>query len=278
MIYSLDDLVVRIHWMDDEHKMSGWNDTRRNISKHSFYWIYGGSGSFLTEEGIQTFGPGTLLYLKPGLRMSMEAGSEGMDIIMTLTDLIQVTKKPETSLHWSADSLTESIHLPFLHRASPEHLLLWTQRLRNAHRCWVPGSQRGEFQTQAILLELIEEWHRMTTIEESGASESRKSYERIRQELELRYADDLKIRTLCELNHLSTSYVRKLFMRYLGESPKDYLIRIRTEHVKKCLLYTDMPLKAIATNCGFLDEFHLSRTFKRLNGIPPSEYRKVNRQ
>lgn len=35
-------------------------------------------------------------------------------------------------------------------------------------------------------------------------------------------------------------------------------------------------LREAAKNFGFYDEFHFSRQFKKMFGVPPGEYRKVN--
>ncbi len=73
--------------------------------------------------------------------------------------------------------------------------------------------------------------------------------------------------------HLNTS-VSSLAHRYkqaAGNSPKAVLTRLRVESAK-ALLLKGYPLRAVATQVGFADMFHLSKTFKRLEGIPPSVF------
>jgi AraC-like DNA-binding protein len=57
-----------------------------------------------------------------------------------------------------------------------------------------------------------------------------------------------------------------------GESPIATLIRLRV-NLAKSLLVKGYRLKVIAAKTGFTDEFHLSRTFKALEGISPSQFR-----
>jgi AraC-like DNA-binding protein len=42
---------------------------------------------------------------------------------------------------------------------------------------------------------------------------------------------------------------------------------------KRLLRHTSLPLKAIATELGYADQFHLSKVFKRLTGVSPHDYR-----
>lgn len=47
----------------------------------------------------------------------------------------------------------------------------------------------------------------------------------------------------------------------------------RVEKAKYFLNGTELSLHEIAELCGFSSEFHFSRVFKQLNGIPPGQYR-----
>jgi len=75
-------------------------------------------------------------------------------------------------------------------------------------------------------------------------------------------------------SHLKVS-VSALAHRYhneTGEMLMTTLTRMRI-HVAKSLLLKGEPLKLIADQTGFYDEFHLSRTFKRFEGISARDFR-----
>jgi len=65
------------------------------------------------------------------------------------------------------------------------------------------------------------------------------------------------------------------FTRTVGLSPKAFIDRHLNEKVISLLVTTDQSLQQIAAACGFGDQFHLSRHFKRLNGMSPSAYRET---
>jgi transcriptional regulator GlxA family with amidase domain len=52
-----------------------------------------------------------------------------------------------------------------------------------------------------------------------------------------------------------------------------YYLRLKMETARYLLYATVEPVKSIAARLGFWDEFHFSRTFRRLSGVSPREYR-----
>ncbi len=72
---------------------------------------------------------------------------------------------------------------------------------------------------------------------------------------------------------MDRSYFSTLFTRCFGLPPSRYVLWQRVEAVQRLLIETDWPLEALASETGFCDAFHLSKTFKRLTGISPRTYR-----
>jgi two-component system response regulator YesN len=46
----------------------------------------------------------------------------------------------------------------------------------------------------------------------------------------------------------------------------------RLTYAKQLLRQKDLPLKAVAYEAGFTDPNYFSRTFKKIEGVPPSKY------
>jgi LacI family transcriptional regulator len=72
---------------------------------------------------------------------------------------------------------------------------------------------------------------------------------------------------------MSRSTMDRRFMKILGRSPKDEILRVRLNRVKQLLTETDFPLSLIAEKVGMEHVEHLSRIFKNRTGIAPSEFR-----
>jgi two-component system response regulator YesN len=82
-----------------------------------------------------------------------------------------------------------------------------------------------------------------------------------------------------ELFGITESHLSKIFKKYTGDSPIDYLIKLRIEKAKRYLIDdSEMMLRHIAEITGFSDQYYFSRVFKSMTGKSPSEYRAENTQ
>jgi AraC-like DNA-binding protein len=76
---------------------------------------------------------------------------------------------------------------------------------------------------------------------------------------------------------LSISQVQltRLFKQEFQMTPNVYAANLRMDKVKLLLVNSSSTLAQIAEQCGFTDEHHLSKSFKRMFNINPSAYRKT---
>ena len=70
------------------------------------------------------------------------------------------------------------------------------------------------------------------------------------------------------------SQFRRLFKR----TPHEEILRVQVERAKHLLRQTDLPLPEVAERAGFKHGEYLSVVFKRLTGLPPSQYRAQHRR
>ncbi len=101
--------------------------------------------------------------------------------------------------------------------------------------------------------------------------------ERLKRHIENAYSDRINIDDLAQMTRLSSSYFSAAFRVSFGTSPHDYISRRRIDQVEHLMLTTDAPLCEIALDCGFADQSHLSRVFRRLKGTTPAAWRRVRR-
>lgn len=96
--------------------------------------------------------------------------------------------------------------------------------------------------------------------------------------IEENFHTDLSIEALTQLVPLSRRNLELKFKKELGTTIYQFLLRYRVEHFAKLLVNTDRSLFDIALECGFNDSKNISRVFKRIKGLPPTEYRKLHSQ
>jgi AraC family transcriptional regulator len=73
---------------------------------------------------------------------------------------------------------------------------------------------------------------------------------------------------------LSRSYFEKAFKASLGTPPHQWLVRQRVQRAADMLERTNDSIGAIALNCGFTDQSHLTRVFRANVGFSPAAWRR----
>jgi AraC family transcriptional regulator len=84
----------------------------------------------------------------------------------------------------------------------------------------------------------------------------------------------ISLEQLSSICHLSANYFARAFKKATGVPPHRRLIEMRLEKAKDLLLNRKTPLAEVAAACGFADQSHLTKTFRRATGHTPGEWRR----
>lgn len=68
---------------------------------------------------------------------------------------------------------------------------------------------------------------------------------------------------------LSTRQLERLFLRYVGSSPKAYITTLRLERARRMLQQTQMRVIDVAMACGFTSASHFSKLYRKHLGTSP---------
>jgi AraC family transcriptional regulator len=85
------------------------------------------------------------------------------------------------------------------------------------------------------------------------------------------------VKDLSDLVHLSATYFCRTFKKSFGETVHAYVIGRRLDYAGHLMLASDTPLCEIALACGFSDQAHLSKLFRRRMGDSPGKWRRERR-
>lgn len=90
-------------------------------------------------------------------------------------------------------------------------------------------------------------------------------------------SSDLSNEDLARILKISEGYLRKLFLKELQITPKQYILKRRIKRAKQLLINTPWTVTAIAEECGFSSVYHFCRAFRGHTGLTPTQYAKTNR-
>jgi transcriptional regulator GlxA family with amidase domain len=81
---------------------------------------------------------------------------------------------------------------------------------------------------------------------------------------------------LATIVRLNPAYFCRVFRESFGEPPLQYIGRRRIERAQQLMISTDTSLSQIAFDCGFADQAHFSRLFRRVAGDTPRAWRRAH--
>ncbi len=99
------------------------------------------------------------------------------------------------------------------------------------------------------------------------------------EEEELYLKNDLRISELAKITSIPQHYVSQIINQDLGKNFFDFINDYRIDHAKKLLLnpnYSKISISGIAYEVGFNSKVTFYRIFKKINGVTPSEFVKLN--
>lgn len=94
------------------------------------------------------------------------------------------------------------------------------------------------------------------------------------QYIRTHYAEPITLEQVASEAHMSKYHLCRLFRRQTGLTLMQYMYEQRISAARRLLTLTDMPISAIAQNCGFASSSHFCTLFRRHEGMAPRDYRR----
>jgi AraC-like DNA-binding protein len=92
------------------------------------------------------------------------------------------------------------------------------------------------------------------------------------------YGERLTLADLSSRFYISPFYLSRIFKSSTGFSFVEYITTIRIREAQKLLRETERKISLIAETVGFDDFAHFGRIFKKIAGMTPMQYRKLNQR
>lgn len=91
------------------------------------------------------------------------------------------------------------------------------------------------------------------------------------------HAGSVSISELARRASMSERNFLRRFKAEVGQTPREYLARVRLENAQMLLVQTDLPVDKIARRCGLFNGDHLRRYFLKYLSVSPVDYRSLAR-
>lgn len=128
----------------------------------------------------------------------------------------------------------------------------------------------AEFARQAGLIKIGEE------TKEHNDDKYYAKFVRLRDYIQCHFVHNIQMQDLCELVNISPQHLCRIFKKCSGMRPVEYILRVRIDAARELLANTDHEITQIADWCGFQNDNYFWKTFKKITGLTPGEYRQSN--
>jgi AraC-like DNA-binding protein len=98
----------------------------------------------------------------------------------------------------------------------------------------------------------------------------RRATELLRERLD----GDVSLSEVAAHCELSVSHFARSFKQAIGQTPHRWLVHRRVDAAKKMMQHSGLRLSEIALGCGFADQTAFNRTFKKIAGTTPGDWRR----
>lgn len=199
---------------------------------------------------------------------------------------IETLKKEWLSLNWvHENALFDQIRFDLknskLKPSSLYHLLLALENVWNSSYSELTGNQihvppvfHSWDEVENWLLDVYEKTNYFQADSRYSSSVAR-SILNIKNYVDNHLSETMDSSQIARNANMSYGYFSRCFHDMIGVSFSDYCAQKRIASAKELLKNTNKTIQEIAFQTGYNDEKYFSRSFKKLTGMSPSEYRKT---
>ncbi|MFD0961295.1 helix-turn-helix transcriptional regulator [Paenibacillus chungangensis] len=251
----------------------------RNEHYHSFYEVYymlSGSRLYFIRDRSYTVEQGDLVFIhKYELHKTMPNGQpEHERILLHFTD---------ESLRQYAGEMAELLLSPF---HAPSHVFRLPaglqldadalfRRMLHEVRTEEPGFQLLIRQGMTELLLIVARYlrsHEPAPFRHASSIHAKIS--EVTSYINANYREPLRLESVSKEHFISPHYLSRMFKQITGFAFTDYIAITRMKEAERLLKESTDSISSIAGQVGYDNFSHFGKTFKRVTGLSPREYRR----
>jgi AraC family transcriptional regulator len=174
------------------------------------------------------------------------------------------------------DSVVSSVALEdVLRTTDPVITNVMNALAQEAQEAGLGGPLYVESMTRALIVHLLRRYAMIQTRVECTAGELSPVQKRtVAEFVETNLSETLDLSGMAHELGMTPCLFARHFKAAFGTPPYAYVIARRLERARRLLSKSDLAIKAISADCGFSDQAHMTRLFRRAHGAPPAEFRK----
>lgn len=255
---------------------------RRNIDTNVLILIKEGT-LYISQNGVNyKIGPNQYIFLKANENHFGYRASSGKlsylwvhflinDEITTVTEENYFNDISERNMEDSKNKIyiiPEHGEISITQRAP----LLFNQLLDLSRQEMIYSDQIADYALSLLIMEISQEF---IEIHQNIRQNIPPNIVRIMEWIKANYYRPVTLTEIAEEFGYNSDYLSTLFKKSTNGTIIHYINKTRIEISKALMSAYDLSVKEVAYSCGFSDEKYFMKTFKRLEGMTPSQYKKA---
>lgn len=280
-------LFEKIIVKEDESFFIGvFQDNLENTSWHyhnnyEISFITEGSGKRIVADSIEDFQPGDLAFIGPQLPHVWLADKEVRSITSRTLEMVFL-QFTSNVLPAQLLSLPEFSNIKRAMELSERGIQIVGTTLNEVSEIMLQLPYLKGFDRMLHFLQLMD----IIGKSESSISLASKEYQAVRfgtgnkriasihEYIMKNYHEDIDLKKLASQVNMAEGSLCRFFKMNMGITLFEYLNQIKTELACKLLMNKDLSIMEVCLDSGFNNISHFNKQFKKITGVPPSEYRK----
>lgn len=245
-----------------------WSSTPHTHYCSELFYVTSGVGQFQIEDEIYSVSANDLIIVNPNiLHTELSYNTSPLKYIVLGIEGLELSVENQ-------DSNFCIINLSSIRETILFYLKTMLHEIEQQH----PGYEIICQNLMDILIVLLSRQTNFSTTFATMQQKDSHFCTLIRNYIDVHYGENITLETLSELSHVNKYYLAHTFTETFGISPINYLINTRIKKAEKLLETSDYSLAFISRACGFSSSSYFAQTFKKINGVSPSIYRKQIRE
>jgi AraC-like DNA-binding protein len=282
---SQNQIVPFIRWAMYGKRKHPIQPKERRLLDYQLIYLQEGRGALHIEEEVYEVHEGQFVLIQPGQLHNLFA-SEDLVFPLIHFDIFYnplreqgfwvphgiVDLSPYLDLLQPRLNDYEGIHVPVI--VQPQQPSLTKETMLKAVGLWQHRDPFSQLEASHLVTELVIGLLKQYSTVQNLTRDSTTSLQWITPYLLLHLSEPIQVMDMAKQASLSVSRFSALFTEQFHIGPHQYLLHLRIQQAQQLLKNDALTLSDIAEMCGFSDMHHLSKTFKRVTGLTPRDFRK----
>ena len=230
---------------------------------HALYYVRSGTGTLTIRNKTYDLYPGAFYFVTPNEAVLYHSDETNPVQYYWIAVYPEFAEEIEKIMGFTEDKPVREANKPEKIVKIFEHLLAQKTATSEAY-----------FETLSSIMKILAlEFSNVEYVE--TASVHKTFAENVKKQIDLNYTNpNFHIEAVAQMLYVSHAHMSRIFKEVMGITPVRYLIEVRLNYAAKLLKEPHTKVRDLCEACGFGDEAHFMKSFKKKFGVTVNEYKK----